>query len=202
MRGKYIVFEGLDLSGKTYIINKIKKYKNEYIYMKEPGGLNNSSKIRDLILDDKYDPLVYSYLFAADRLNNLPAMLKLLNKNKTIISDRSYLTSLYYQGVLEDVKDYNVININKYFINSIKIDKIFYIMTDKDTLLKRYEKRNKLNYLDNFVKQYDYDKSNAMYIKTIRKNVSAPMYIIDTSKEDLSKLIKKIINIIEKENKL
>ena len=53
MRGKYIVFEGLDLSGKTYIINKIKKYKNEYIYMKEPGGLNNSSKIRDLIKQGK-----------------------------------------------------------------------------------------------------------------------------------------------------
>ena len=52
---KYIAFEGLDLSGKTTIINNIKLKRSEYIYTKEPGGFNNdlSLKIRDLILKMK-----------------------------------------------------------------------------------------------------------------------------------------------------
>ena len=68
---KYIAFEGLDLSGKTTIINNIKLKRSEYIYTKEPGGFNNdlSLKIRDLILNykDEIDPIVETYLFAASR---------------------------------------------------------------------------------------------------------------------------------------
>ena len=63
---KYIAFEGLDLSGKTTIINNIKLKRSEYIYTKEPGGFNNdlSLKIRDLILNykDQYAKAVYNQM--------------------------------------------------------------------------------------------------------------------------------------------
>ena len=52
-----IVFEGIEGTGKSYHINKVAKYlkkkKISYIQIREPGGSNNSEKIRKLILNNK-----------------------------------------------------------------------------------------------------------------------------------------------------
>ena len=48
-----IVFEGIEGSGKTFHINSVsnylKKKKIDHIKLREPGGSNNSEKIRKLI---------------------------------------------------------------------------------------------------------------------------------------------------------
>ena len=52
-----IVFEGIEGSGKTTLINflliYLKKYKKPYIKIREPGGNKNSELIRKLILNKK-----------------------------------------------------------------------------------------------------------------------------------------------------
>ena len=53
----FIVFEGIEGSGKSYhskkIINYLKKNKIPYIYIREPGGSKNAEVIRKLILTTK-----------------------------------------------------------------------------------------------------------------------------------------------------
>ena len=103
---KYIAFEGLDLSGKTTIINNIKLKRSEYIYTKEPGGFNNdlSLKIRDLILNykDEIDPIVETYLFAASRAIDMKETKKYLEDDKVVISDEDIT---YLQETVSKVLD-------------------------------------------------------------------------------------------------
>ena len=52
-----IVLEGIEGSGKSFHINSVakylKKHKKSFIKIREPGGSNNSEKIRNLILNNK-----------------------------------------------------------------------------------------------------------------------------------------------------
>ena len=52
-----IVFEGVEGSGKSLHINNVAKYlkkkKIKFIKVREPGGSQNSEKIRNLILNNK-----------------------------------------------------------------------------------------------------------------------------------------------------
>ena len=51
-----IVFEGIEGTGKSYhinnVINFLKKKNKKFIKIREPGGSNNSEKIRKLILNN------------------------------------------------------------------------------------------------------------------------------------------------------
>ena len=53
----FIVFEGIEGSGKSYHISNLSKYLNkikiDHIRLREPGGSLNSEKIRKLILNKK-----------------------------------------------------------------------------------------------------------------------------------------------------
>ena len=61
MNGLFITIEGNDGSGKTTIINGIKKMLNEkgidYIQTREPGGSEIAEKIRQVILDKNNDKM-------------------------------------------------------------------------------------------------------------------------------------------------
>lgn len=54
--GKFIVFEGCDGSGKTTIINKLKKHfkdNKKVLFIKEPGSTELGECIRDILLSNK-----------------------------------------------------------------------------------------------------------------------------------------------------
>ena len=60
MKGKFIVFEGIDGSGKTTQINQLSKWligtdiipeNNQLVITREPGGTKLGKSIRSLLLD-------------------------------------------------------------------------------------------------------------------------------------------------------
>ena len=60
MKGKFIVFEGIDGSGKTTQINELSKWliganlipnRNQLVITREPGGTKLGQSIRSLLLD-------------------------------------------------------------------------------------------------------------------------------------------------------
>ena len=98
-----IVFEGIEGSGKTtlinYIANYFKKRKIDFIKLREPGGNKNSEKIRKIILDkkSKFNSFTDLMLYFAARSENIE---KVINKNygkKIILMDRFVDSTLAYQ---------------------------------------------------------------------------------------------------------
>ena len=72
-----IVFEGIEGSGKSLHINNVasylKKKGKKFIKIREPGGNQNSEKIRKLILNNKsnFDKVTDLLLYFASRNENI-----------------------------------------------------------------------------------------------------------------------------------
>lgn len=106
-RGKFIVFEGIDGSGKSTQAKKLKEYLEsqgkECTSTFEPTyGQIGEFLHKILSGSEKADPRVIAALFAADRLdhilNQADGIKKQLDEGKYVICDRYYLSSFAYQG--------------------------------------------------------------------------------------------------------
>ena len=112
MKGKFIVFEGIDGSGKTTQINQLSKWitesnlipKNKQLVItREPGGTKIGHSIRSLLLDTSIeknpDSITELLLYAADRAQHVNEIIRpSLQKGNWVISDRFCGSTLAYQG--------------------------------------------------------------------------------------------------------
>ena len=112
MKGKFIVFEGIDGSGKTTQINQLSKWlistnlipeNNKLVITREPGGTKLGKSIRSLLLDTSIekspDSITELLLYAADRSQHINEIIRpALNKGNWVISDRFCGSTIAYQG--------------------------------------------------------------------------------------------------------
>lgn len=107
--GKYIVFEGVVGTGKTTQSKLLAGYlrerfpDREIVWTREPGGSEIAEAIRTVVqgtpFTESMNPISEAYLFAAARAQSLrTAVLPVLERGGIVISDRSFLSSLAFQG--------------------------------------------------------------------------------------------------------
>jgi len=107
-KGRFIVFEGIDGSGKTtqcrLLCERIRAAGQPLHETKEPTDRPIGMLLRQF-LENKYktDERAMAMLFAADRLdhivNDQNGLLPIIKSGKHIVSDRYYLSSYAYQSV-------------------------------------------------------------------------------------------------------
>jgi len=104
-RGTFIVFEGIDGSGKTIHLKEISKKLIENGYQilntREPSKGKVGIILRDYIYQRNYRLPSESeaLLFAADRRDHTKNVIRpALKRGKIVLSDRYYFSSLAYQG--------------------------------------------------------------------------------------------------------
>jgi dTMP kinase len=102
-RGRFIVFEGVDGSGKTTQLKMLSAYLTkigiDHITTREPGGSPLAEKIRDIVLSQEMEPLTELYLMFAARVDHIQTVIKPnLAAGKWVLSDRYFLSSCAYQG--------------------------------------------------------------------------------------------------------
>ena len=200
----FIVFEGIEGSGKSYhskkIINYLKKNKITYLYLREPGGSKNAEVIRKLILTTKnktFNSVTDALLYLAARNENFLSNIKPNFHKKIIICDRFVDSTLAYQCYGSGV-DKNIIDlINKYILKKIKPDFTFLMKINVNESIKRINTRSKTNRYDNLKKKF-YKKVQNGFLKISNNNKK---YMIINSKKDIKyneKIIldkfKKLIN--------
>ena len=99
----FIVFEGIEGSGKTYhinnVVNYLKKKKIKFIKFREPGGSKNSEIIRKIILNknSKFNKFTDLFLYLASRSENIEKIIKKNYKKKIILIDRFTDSTMAYQ---------------------------------------------------------------------------------------------------------
>lgn len=101
----FITFEGIDGSGKSTQIKKLKeRLEKEGATVKvfrDPGGPEVSEKVRDILLNPDYeiDPVTELLLFSASRSQLMAEkVLPSLEKGAVVILDRFYDSTTAYQG--------------------------------------------------------------------------------------------------------
>jgi dTMP kinase len=106
MKGKFIVFEGIDGSGKTTQLNLLAEHLTGRGFplrtTREPGGTRVGEQIREILLNPQYGelvPLAEAFLYAAARAQHVAqVILPALTEGKIVLCDRFIDSSLAYQG--------------------------------------------------------------------------------------------------------
>lgn len=154
----YIVFEGIDTSGKTTQINALKEKYPNYIYTKEPCGCDFGEKIKHFIYHESISTKAQTFLFLADRAEHYQEVIS-QNLNNIIISDRSFISGISY--ALKDKKELKLLLLmNLYAIDDILPQKIVFFQTNEELLKERLYKK-KLRYYRR--------KRDKIFIKSARK---------------------------------
>ena len=197
MRNKrffFIVFEGIDGSGKTYqskkLFTKIKKKGFKAILTREPGGTKVAEKIRKVILDDyfinksdqAYDKYTDTLLYLAARNEHvIHKLIPAFNKKRIVICDRFVDSTFAYQVYGKKVNKDLINSVHKHILKKIKPNITFVLKINVDKALKRIKKRKKKNRYDKFSKDF-YNKTQKAFIKIAKKNKDK-YYIFDNTNE-------------------
>ena len=176
-----IVFEGIEGTGKSHHIKNVAKYlkkKNiKFIQIREPGGGENSQKIRKLILNNKssFNRNTDLLLYLSARSENIELIKKNIDK-KIILIDRFSDSTIAYQhyGMGVDLKFIN--NINQFLLKNIDIDFTFLNTVSPKNMKSRLIKRKILNRYDKFNNNF-YDKVQKGFIKILKRNPKKYMKI-------------------------
>ncbi|MGC9200928.1 MAG: dTMP kinase [Candidatus Aenigmatarchaeota archaeon] len=195
MKGKFIVFEGIDGAGLTTQANLLENYLKskgyDVILTKEPtnnliGGLIRAALKKEWITSNK----TLQLLFSADRAHHLEReIIPALEKGKIVISDRYFLSTIAY-GMIEVEKDWLKALNSKFLIPDI----IFIFDLPVEIALERIGK-SRFGF-ELFEEKGKLEKIRRNFIELSKEYNNC--FIIDASKsiEEVHENIKKIVNKI------
>ena len=199
-----IVFEGVECSGKTHHISLVSKYlskkKISHLKIREPGGSNNSEKIRKLILSKKSDfhKNTDLLLYLASRNENIDKLIGKHHRKKIILIDRFIDSTIAYQHYGMGI-NLNLINlINNFLLKNIKVDYTFLNIVNKKNLFLRLKKRKILNRYDQFDINF-YNKVQRGFLK-IAMNKKKRYKIINSNldiKENEHSILEQIKKLVK-----
>ena len=146
----FITFEGVEGSGKTTQIERLKKY---LIHKgipcrvtREPGGSSIGEKIRKILLNPDHcemSPLTELLLYEASRAQHMrEVVIPLLKKDGVVLCDRFSDASIAYQGYGRAVDLKWVERLNRLASDGIKPDLTFLLDCPSALGLKRALQRN------------------------------------------------------------
>ncbi|WKC78316.1 dTMP kinase [Borreliella turdi] len=194
----FYCIEGIDGSGKTSIINKLKALcddKSRYYFTKEPSSGIIGEMIKKQLMNFK-NPLkesTFAYLYAADRHDHLykkGGILEILKtKSIKIITDRYLFSSIAYQGELG-------YELNKNFPLP---EKVFFIETAPNIAYERIQKYRTQSDLFELERYNTFEQIALKYskaLKILEKKIDV-IYLNNSTKDNLNKNAKKIFNLIK-----
>ncbi len=147
-KGKFIVFEGIDGSGKSTQLKRLAAYLQSQgvpcVITCEPTHSDIGSLLRACLTGEKdADERAIAALFAADRLDHIfnkeNGIKKLLDEGVTVLCDRYYLSSFAYNGGFVPLEW--VISLNELACKEMKPDLTVYIELSPEACAQRLKKR-------------------------------------------------------------
>ena len=156
-RGKFIVFEGIDGSGKSTqaktLVNTLSERGESVHFTFEPTDRRIGKFLREILSGkENADQKTIAALFLADRLDHLTnpddGILKLLDEGVNVICDRYYHSSYAYHSCFMDM-DW-VIEANSLAADLLRPDVIFFLDISIEESKKRIaENRNSTDIYEN-----------------------------------------------------
>ena len=144
MNGLFITFEGADGCGKTTQIKLLNEYLENKGYKtlltREPGAKGLGEKVREILLnyDGEVSPVCESFLFLADRAQNVDCIIKPAVKSGTIVlCDRHTDSTIAYQGYGRGVDMSELHKLNNIATSGMKPDLTFVFDVDVQTSQSR-----------------------------------------------------------------
>ncbi len=139
----YLIFEGIDTSGKSTQVSLLKKDFKDAIVTKEPGGTELGVMIREMILHKGVQShRCELFLFLADRAEHYEKVIA-PNKTKLIISDRGFISGMAY--ALANHPEYELdflLKLNLFALDNTMPDLIILLKTDENLIKERLNNKS------------------------------------------------------------
>lgn len=154
MTGKFIVFEGLDGSGKTiqsiHVEKRLKEKGIDVVRVIDPGGTEVGDILRDIVKTKDISNMASLMLFMTSRYELYHNVIKpALDAGKWVISDRFYYSTYVYQGIYQGLeKEFAILK--KMMFENIKIDHVFYLDVTPAVSEQRINNRQDMALKDNY----------------------------------------------------
>jgi len=204
----FITFEGVEGSGKTTQIQRLKRYLTQKGFpcrvTREPGGGPIGEKIRKILLNPEHremSPLSELLLYEASRAQHVTAVVKpLLKKGLIVLCDRFSDASIAYQGYGRKVDLKWVERLNRLSSQGLKPDITFLLDCPSDVGLKRALQRNQMLKKE---KEERFEREKIQFHHRVRKGYLSiakkepnRVKIIDT-REGEEKVFEKIRQVVD-----
>lgn len=163
----YIALEGMEGAGKSSVVTELVEQLSwdgyEVEYVAEPGSTPMAMDIRSVVKkkyqDEVVDPMTELMLFFAARKQLLTNRVKpALDAGKIVVTDRSYLSSMAYQGHGGGLID-ECLLLEKLIVGDLKPTLTIYLDVDPEIGLTRAGKRGMLDRIE---------ENDAEYFKRVR----------------------------------
>lgn len=213
MKGKFVVIEGGEGSGKTSVINFLREAFdncNDIVFTREPGGTNIGEKIRTVLMDktnNKMTVLTELFLFCGVRAQHISELIiPSLKVGKHVISDRFDASTIAYQlfGRNRFEMLHSFLTLNNIAKQEVEPDAVIWLDVSPEIGLSRKEKSQE-------GKSTRFDEEKIEFHRRVREgfescfkknNIDSPIssvwYRIDTDNISLDNVRKEILNLIEK----
>jgi dTMP kinase len=211
----FITFEGVEGSGKTTQIQRLKKYLIQKgipcKVTREPGGCPIGEKVRKILLNPDHRemvPLSELLLYEAARAQHVKEVIEpFLKKRGVVLCDRFSDATIAYQGYGRKIDLRWIERLNHFSSRGIKPDVTFLLDCPSDVGLKRALKRNRTLKQE---KEERFEKEKIQFHQRVRKGYLAlakkeprRMKVIDTRQgEDnvFNKIRKTVDKLIVRSN--
>lgn len=147
---RYIALEGVDGSGKSTIakalVDRLMGVGTPAILVREPGGTDLGEAVRVLLLDsDRLDDWAEVFLFAAQRAELAREVIApALAEGRWVVSDRTYYSSITYQGRARGLGEDRVRTINETGLDGVVPDHVFVLDVDPGLALERQDRPDRI----------------------------------------------------------
>lgn len=167
-KGKFIVIEGGEGSGKGTQIELLKKWILEkevfdrFVFTREPGGTEVGEKIREILLSNNIrnlSPKTELLLFSSARSQIIDEVIKPnLDKGLNVVCDRFFLSTYAYQIYGRELLDYKdfLDRLTKEVVGDYYPDSFIFFDIDPEIGLGRVKKRGENN--EKVVDRFDKEK--------------------------------------------
>lgn len=146
----YIAIEGGDGSGKSTVTSTLERRLSEaghdVLIVREPGSTALGESIREILLDgDEMSPWAEAFLFAAQRAQLAAEIVgPALEEGTWVISDRSYYSSIAYQGGARGLGMDVVRRVNEAGLDGIEPDLVFVLDLEVEAALERQARPDRI----------------------------------------------------------
>ena len=138
----YILFEGVDTSGKSTQIELLRQDFPDAIYTKEPGGTSIGLEFRKILLEKDISSFKAElFLFLADRAEHYEQIIK-PHHDKLILSDRGFVSGMAYALTNHPNLDMNfLLELNRFALDGNLPDKVLFFKTNKELIQSRLSQK-------------------------------------------------------------
>lgn len=149
-RARYIALEGSEGAGKTtlcrLLVRRLTERGAEVVEVREPGGTGPGEAVRDILLaGDDMAHWTEALLFAAQRAELLSRVVRpALAEGSWVVSDRSFYSSLAYQGHARGLGVNRVWAANRRAVGNALPDLVVWLGTDYRIGLSRQKAADRI----------------------------------------------------------